>query len=63
MARFSSTPPGAASLSRFYTIIATQPSDLKRLRDLEEENRKLKHMYATLSLDHQILKEVVEKKL
>lgn len=38
-------------------------SDLKRLRELEEENRKLKHMYATLSLDHQILKEVVEKKL
>jgi|GEM_PF-5757493 len=25
MARFSSTPPGAASLSRFYTNFATQP--------------------------------------
>ena len=38
-------------------------SDVKRLRELEEENRRLKRMYAELSLDHQILKEVVEKKL
>jgi len=38
-------------------------SDLKRLRHLEEENRRLKHMYAELCIDHRILKEVVEKKL
>lgn len=38
-------------------------SDLKRLKELEEENRRLKNMYANLSLDHQILKDVVEKKL
>ena len=38
-------------------------SDVRRLKELEEENRKLKQMYATLSLDHQILKEVVERKL
>lgn len=38
-------------------------ADVRRLHDLEEENRKLKQMYATLSLDHQILKEVLEKKL
>jgi putative transposase len=38
-------------------------SDLKKLRDLEEENRRLKHMYAELSLDHKILKDIVEKKL
>lgn len=38
-------------------------SDVKRLRDLEEENQRLKQMYAELSLDHQILKEIVEKKL
>jgi putative transposase len=38
-------------------------SDLKRLRQLEEENRRLKHMYAELSLDHRILKDVIEKKL
>ena len=38
-------------------------SALKRLKELEEENRKLKQMYAELSLDHQILKDIVEKKL
>jgi putative transposase len=38
-------------------------ADLKRLKELEEENRRLKHMYAELSLDHQILKDILEKKL
>lgn len=37
-------------------------SEIKRLRDLEEENRRLKKMFAELSLDHQILKEILEKK-
>lgn len=37
-------------------------SQLKRLKDLEE-NRKLKQMYAELSLDHNLLKEIVDKKL
>lgn len=36
-------------------------SGVKRLRELEEENRRLKQMYASLSLDHQILKELLEK--
>lgn len=40
-----------------------ESSDVKRLRELEAENRRLKTMYAELSLDHQILKEVIEKKL
>lgn len=38
-------------------------SQLQRLKELEEENRKLKQMYADLSLDHRILKDIVEKKL
>ena len=38
-------------------------SELKRLRELEIENARLKKMYADLSLDHMILKDVVEKKL
>ena len=38
-------------------------SALKRLKGLEEENRKLKQMYADLSLEHQVLKDIVEKKL
>jgi len=36
---------------------------LKRLKELEAENRKLKEMYANLSLEHQVLKDIVEKKL
>ncbi len=36
---------------------------LKRLKELEVENSKLKQMYAELSLDHKLLKEIVEKKL
>lgn len=37
-------------------------SELKRLRQLEVENTRLKKMYATLSMDHELLKEVLEKK-
>ncbi len=37
-------------------------SDLKKLKQLETENRQLKHMYADLSLDHKILKDILEKK-
>lgn len=40
-----------------------EASDLRRLRELEEENQRLKQMYAELSLEHQVLKDVVEKKL
>jgi putative transposase len=37
-------------------------SEAKRLRQLEEENRRLEQMVADLSLDNQALKEVVRKK-
>ena len=37
--------------------------ELKRIRQLEDENRKLKQMYANLALDHQMAKEIIEKKL
>ena len=40
-----------------------EASDVRRLRDLEQENARLKRMYAELSLDHQILKDIIEKKL
>lgn len=38
-------------------------SQLQRLKELEEKNRKLKQMYADLSLEHTVLKDIVEKKL
>ena len=40
-----------------------EASDVKRLKEVEEENRRLKQMYAELSLDHKLLKDVIEKKL
>jgi putative transposase len=39
-----------------------QASDVKRLKDLEEENARLKGMFAELSMDHSILKDVITKK-
>jgi putative transposase len=38
-------------------------SELRRLKSLEEENRKLKALVADLSLDKQILKDVLAKKV
>lgn len=40
-----------------------EASDIKRLKELESENQRLKQMFADLSLEHQILKDIVEKKL
>lgn len=40
-----------------------ESSHIKRLKELEEENRRLKQMYADLALDNKILKDVIEKKL
>ncbi len=37
-------------------------SHMKRLKELEEENRKLKQMYADASLDIRMLKDVLSKK-
>ena len=38
-------------------------SQLKRLKELEEENLKLKKMYAESSLHNHALKDLIEKKL
>lgn len=40
-----------------------EASELKRLKELEEENRKLKMMYTELALDLKVAKEIIEKKL
>jgi putative transposase len=40
-----------------------EASDIKRLKDLEDENRRLKSMFAELSLEHRILKDIIGKKL
>lgn len=38
------------------------PSELRRLKQLEEENRQLKKLVADLSLDKQMLQDVLTKK-
>ena len=38
-------------------------SELKRLREVEAENAKLKRMYAELALENTALKDLIEKKL
>ena len=38
-------------------------SELRRMKELEEENRRLKGLVADLSLDKQILQDVLSKKL
>lgn len=39
------------------------PSEVQRLRHLEEENARLRRLVADLSLDKEMLQEVVRKKL
>ena len=36
-------------------------AEIKRMRQLEDENCKLKRMYADLSLENNVLKELIEK--
>jgi putative transposase len=39
-----------------------EASDVKKLRDLQDENDKLKKMFANLSLENAALKDLIEKK-
>ena len=38
-----------------------EASDVKRLKELEDENRRLKQMYAELSLKSQLQEEIIKK--
>lgn len=40
-----------------------EASDLKRMKELEAENAKLKGMYADLALENRAMKDLIEKKL
>lgn len=40
-----------------------QTSDLRKLKHLQEENAKLKRLYANVSLENDALKDLIEKKL
>ena len=39
-----------------------EASDVKRMKDLEEENARLKKMYANLAMDNEILRNLFTKK-
>jgi putative transposase len=47
----------------FYIYGGLALSELRELRQLREENGKLKRLVADLSLDRHILREIVQKKL
>jgi hypothetical protein len=47
------------SRSKFYLAV----SELKKVKKLEEENAKLKRMYADLALELDMAKYIIEKKL
>ena len=55
---------GIAS-STFYKwkekYVGMEASDVKRLKELEDENRRLKQMYADLSLKSQMQEEIIKK--
>ena len=38
-------------------------SDIRRMKEVFEENSRLKQMYADLSLENRVLKDAIEKKL
>lgn len=40
-----------------------EAADIKKMKDPEEENRRLKQMCADFSLENRALKDVIEKKL
>ena len=39
------------------------PSDMRRLRELEDENSRLKRIVADLTLDREMLQDVIKRKL
>jgi putative transposase len=40
-----------------------EASDLKRMKELERENARLKQLYAELSLENKALKDLIDRKL
>jgi putative transposase len=54
-------PPTFYSWKKKYGGMDAQ--QLKELKVLQDENRRLKQMFADISLDHRILKDIIEKKL
>jgi len=56
----SATPPVTSGSQ---STVACKLSDIKRLRELEDESQRLKQMSADLLLENRALKDVIAKKL
>ena len=48
---------------RIYNELGLQPPEMRRLKQLEDENAKLKKIVADLSLDREMLQDVIRRKL
>ena len=48
---------------RVHNAPGLMPSEMKRLKQLEEENSRLKRIVADLSLDKEMLQDVIHRKL
>ena len=60
-------PQGGVSEATYYNSRkkygGLMPSEMKRLKQLEEENAKLKRIVADLALDKEMLQDVIKRKL
>lgn len=52
----------AISEASYYKYGGMEVADIKKIKDFEDENRRLKQMFADLSLENLTLKDVIEKK-
>ena len=55
--------PGQGVTRRTDTYAGLLPTEMRRLKQLEDENAKLKRLVADLSLDKEMLQEVIRRKL
>ena len=53
---------GATYYNRKSKYGGMEASDMRKLKELEDENRRLKRLFANLSLEHDALKDVIAKK-
>ena len=62
MALYRPTPPAELPSTRKQKFSGMEVNDSRRLRLLEDENRKLKKLVADQALDMMVLKELLGKK-
>ena len=56
----SAVPSPATGVKKYGRLM---PSEMKRLKQLEEENQRLKKLVADLSLDKEMLQDVIRRKI